>query len=73
MCGNCIDATFSVDRFGEFVHAFLVPSVRKGQCPQCGTTDAQAKKSGLVGCPICYLALSDDAIANPFDAVDSDT
>jgi protein-arginine kinase activator protein McsA len=28
------------------------------QCPHCCTTADQVSDSGLVGCPLCYVALS---------------
>ncbi len=27
-----------------------------GVCPYCGATEAGAKETGLVGCPLCYVA-----------------
>jgi protein arginine kinase activator len=34
--------------------AQLNPTVQVGACPTCGTTYAQFRHSGLLGCPACY-------------------
>lgn len=36
--------------------AQLNPTVQVGACPSCGTTYAQFRHSGLLGCPGCYQA-----------------
>lgn len=35
-------------------HAQLNPTIQVGACPTCGTTYAQFRHSGLLGCPGCY-------------------
>lgn len=37
-------------------HAVLNPTVQVGACTACGTTYAQFRHSGLLGCPECYKA-----------------
>jgi protein arginine kinase activator len=34
--------------------AQLNPTIQVGACPTCGTTYAQFRHSGLLGCPACY-------------------
>jgi formylmethanofuran dehydrogenase subunit E len=34
-----------------------------GRCPNCGTTEAEVRQTGLVGCALCYEAMEPGTLA----------
>lgn len=57
LCPDCLDKRWPALRLGELTQSLRRPTTQ-GKCPFCGTTDKQALDTGLVGCPLCYEALS---------------
>jgi protein-arginine kinase activator protein McsA len=58
LCTTCINKRWPRLRIGDLSDGLRRPKAGQGQCPYCGTTDKQALDTGLVGCPLCYEALS---------------
>ena len=52
LCGTAMDNVFASLLGGS--------ASRKGECPVCGTTAEEFRKTGLVGCAYCYSALREE-------------
>jgi len=59
LCWNCLRAYGTFAGFGEFVEGFHRRPKPTTVCPHCEWTVNQIETTGLVGCPLCYVALKD--------------
>lgn len=44
----------------ELAQALIAKPAVKGRCPHCLTKAEEVRKTGWVGCPLCYTVLSDE-------------
>ena len=51
LCGTAMDNVFK---------GLLGDASERGECPICGTTAEEFRKTGLVGCSYCYTALREE-------------
>jgi len=63
--GEAVEPNWTVasQRIGSALFASMtaqlrIPAQIGSRCPHCGTTAEKVSESGLVGCPLCYVALS---------------
>lgn len=64
-CGPCADRRHLPLSLGSLATALWRPTKSSQICPHCGCTDATARETDHVGCPLCYEALP-DALAGHF-------
>ena len=53
----CADCAREITAMSDLLPLMLHRRVKVTTCPFCGTTAAEVKSTGLVGCPLCYEAL----------------
>ncbi len=74
LCARCLDRRYPHLLLGSLCRSLRPEAPRaEGPCPHCGTTLDEAKSTGLVGCPLCYEALSPglwDALSLPNPATE---
>ncbi|AIE88046.1 hypothetical protein [Fimbriimonas ginsengisoli] len=58
-CNACADSLTAIRGLGALAEGMRRPARRDGKCPNCGVTEEDARKNGLVGCPLCYAAFRD--------------
>lgn len=62
LCPACFRELYKDLGEGEFFAAFSAPEDEQRACPTCGTTFADFRASGLLGCAYCYTFFHDDLI-----------
>jgi|GEM_PF-1725932 len=55
-CSACADAISGGTGLFKLAESLCRSRHRVSRCPHCGCTEEAAKKTGLVGCPLCYVA-----------------
>src|SRR5579862_1294575 len=59
LCRSCLDKRYPELQLGPLIDALIPVEVQRGACPNCGWTETELNKTGLVGCPLCYESLGD--------------
>lgn len=60
LCRSCLDKRYPELMLGTLAEALVMRKVSNGVCPNCGWTEAQLNNTGMLGCPLCYEAFSED-------------
>lgn len=56
VCGVCADYAMGSNGLLKLAEAMTRPRRLDGVCPYCRANEAEAKDTGVVGCPLCYVA-----------------
>lgn len=64
LCASCYAAMYEKvnPKSGDVCGGFFNTSRRLKSCPVCGTTYADYKRSGLLGCPGCYDVFKEELL-----------
>lgn len=57
LCPACAEALTGVPGISRLARGFRRPRGNQLVCPHCKTTAEDAVRTGVVGCPLCYVAL----------------
>ena len=63
-CAACADNLAPGAGLSAIAGAMLHSRRRPGACPYCGAQQADALETGLVGCPLCYEMLDEEALSH---------
>jgi protein-arginine kinase activator protein McsA len=63
-CVACAEILAPRSDLPAIAAAMLRSKRRPGVCPNCGTQQADALETGLVGCPLCYEMFDDIALSH---------
>ena len=59
VCADCAEILSGRLGLVRLATALSRPKRRHGVCPHCGANEEDARRTGLVGCPLCYVAFDD--------------
>ncbi len=57
MCDACVRKRAPYSGFPDFIGGFKKAARPTKVCPYCEITEEKVVATGLVGCPLCYVAL----------------
>lgn len=57
LCPACAETFTGMTGISRLARSFRRPRGQQHHCPHCLTTADDAVRTGIVGCPLCYVAL----------------
>ncbi|MBI1757191.1 MAG: hypothetical protein HYR64_08815 [Fimbriimonas ginsengisoli] len=63
LCPRCADRLAVVFPIGSFLASLPEPERPPSACPGCGMPQGEWRRTGLVGCPVCYEAFREELFA----------